>query len=57
MLYRSSFRIAGYKSSLPETKHKPKTYSGSPYEQVLKERKTYMPSLYFHYYKEPLLIY
>jgi alanine-glyoxylate transaminase/(R)-3-amino-2-methylpropionate-pyruvate transaminase len=47
----------GKRSSLPETKHKPKAYSGPSFEEVLQHRKKFMPSLYFHYYKEPLLIY
>lgn len=42
-------------AKFPETNHTAKAYKGTPYDQVLKDRKTYMPNLYFHYYKEPLL--
>jgi alanine-glyoxylate transaminase/(R)-3-amino-2-methylpropionate-pyruvate transaminase len=41
---------------LPECSFQPQPYSGLPYEQILKDRSTYMPNFYFHYYKKPLLI-
>jgi acetylornithine/succinyldiaminopimelate/putrescine aminotransferase len=43
--------------TLPPIDHQPKPYTGASYEQIFGDRKKYMPSnLYFHYYKEPLLI-
>lgn len=44
------------KTPFPSVSHKPRPYTGPAYEQVVKDRKTYMPNFYFHYYKEPLLI-
>jgi alanine-glyoxylate transaminase / (R)-3-amino-2-methylpropionate-pyruvate transaminase len=41
---------------LPEISHKPTPYTGLPYDQIFKDRQTYMPNFYFHYYKKPLLI-
>ena len=40
----------------PSTSHKPSAYKGPAYDQVVKDRATYMPNFYFHYYKKPLLI-
>jgi len=44
------------KNNLPPVNHTPKPYTGASYESVLKDRKTYMPNFYFHYYKDPILI-
>lgn len=40
----------------PEVNHKPQPYSGPSYDQIVKDRGTFMPNFYFHYYKKPLLI-
>lgn len=40
----------------PEVNHKPQPYRGPAYDQIAKDRSTYMPNFYFHYYKKPLLI-
>lgn len=40
----------------PEVSHKPQPYRGPAYDQIAKDRSTYMPNFYFHYYKKPLLI-
>lgn len=40
----------------PEVSHKPQPYRGPAYDQIVKDRSTYMPNFYFHYYKKPLLI-
>ena len=43
-------------SSLPPINFKPSAYTGPSFEQVVNDRKKYMPNFYFHYYKTPLLI-
>ncbi len=40
----------------PQVSHKPQPYTGQAYEQIAKDRATYMPNFYFHYYKKPLYI-
>lgn len=45
-----------FSASLPAFQYQPATYSGTPYEKVLADRKQYMPHFNTHYYKEPLLI-
>ena len=42
--------------ALPKFDYTPPQYSGILYEQVVADRQHYCPALYFHYYKEPLLI-
>lgn len=53
------FAFSGLKTfnrQLPFVNHTPTPYTGSPFEQIIKDRTTYMPSFYFHYYKTPLLL-
>jgi hypothetical protein len=45
-----------FAAQLPAINHKPQVYSGPSYEQIVKDRKSYMPGFYFHYYKNPVLI-
>ena len=45
-----------FERKLPAFAHTPRAYNGPSYDQIVNERKTYMPNLYFHYYKKPLLI-
>lgn len=52
--YLSLSRFASLK--MPECGHRPLPYSGLPYEQIARDRATFMPNFYFHYYKKPLLI-
>ena len=44
------------KNHLPPVNHTPTPYKGPSYETVVKDRKTYMPNFYFHYYKDPLFV-
>jgi alanine-glyoxylate transaminase / (R)-3-amino-2-methylpropionate-pyruvate transaminase len=50
------FGASGIKTPFPSTTHKPQPYTGPAYDQIVKDRKKWMPNFYFHYYKEPLLI-
>ena len=50
------YGFSQFKGVLPATSHKPGPYTGPAYEQIVKDRATYMPGFYFYYYKEPLLI-
>ena len=42
--------------AFPAYDYKPAPYSGIPYEQVVSDRKSYVPQFNLHYYKEPLLM-
>lgn len=42
--------------AMPAFDYKPAPYTGAPYEQVVADRKTYVPQFNLHYYKEPLLM-
>jgi hypothetical protein len=44
------------KTPFPTVNHHPAPYTGLAYEQIVKDRTTFMPNFYFHYYKKPLLI-
>lgn len=44
------------KLTMPAVNHKPTPYNGPSYEQVIHDRKAWMPNFYFHYYEKPLLI-
>lgn len=50
--HKSVFHFA----TLPACSYTPPAYTGRSYEDVVHDRKTYMPSFYFHYYAKPLLI-
>ena len=52
LAHRTVFRF----SSLPHCDFTPPPYNGIPFEQVLADRKKYMPNFYFHYYKDPLFV-
>lgn len=51
ILSKASFSVA-----LPDCRHQPAPYNGTPYEKVWQDRKNHMPTFNGHYYKEPLLI-
>lgn len=54
---RSTFStLKTFNKDLPFLNHTPAAYSGPPFEQIVKDRTSYMPNFYFHYYKNPLLI-
>lgn len=42
--------------AMPAFDYKPAPYSGLPFEQVVADRKAYVPHFNTHYYKEPLLM-
>ena len=42
--------------TFPHVNHQPTPYNGPSYDQVFKDRKTWMPNFYFNYYEKPLLI-
>ena len=48
--------FSNIKTPFPSVNHTPQPYNGPSYDAIIKDRKTYMPSFYFHYYKEPLLV-
>lgn len=50
-IFSQSFSVA-----LPAFDHKPASYSGIPFDQVVNDRKSYVPHFNFHYYKDPLLM-
>lgn len=52
----SRFAFSTLKVPFPNVNHKPAPYTGPSFEQVVKDRKDYYPSFYFHYYQKPLLI-
>ena len=45
-----------FKGQIPLTSHTPLPYAGPPFDQVVKDRATYLPSFFFHYYKKPVLL-
>jgi|JI7StandDraft_1071085.scaffolds.fasta_scaffold81285_2 alanine-glyoxylate transaminase/(R)-3-amino-2-methylpropionate-pyruvate transaminase len=45
-----------FSSALPAFDYKPQPYQGIPFEQVVQDRKDYVPKFNFHYYNEPLLM-
>ena len=45
-----------FSASLPAFDHKPSPYKGIPFEQVVADRKQYVPHYNFHYYQDPLLM-
>ena len=61
-MIRKSFPRLQYSSSqnikvpFPSVNYTPATYSGIPFDQVIKDRSQYLPKFFFHYYKKPLLI-
>jgi 4-aminobutyrate aminotransferase-like enzyme len=50
------FSTKSIKTPFPTVNHQPRPYNGPSYDQVIKDRGTYMPNFYYHYYKKPLLI-
>lgn len=56
MLRTVTPRFAASKLNFPNVNHQPRPYNGPAYEQIVKDRKTWMPNFYFHYYQKPLLI-
>lgn len=45
-----------FSMSLPVFDYKPQPYNGIPFEQVVQDRKDYVPRFNFHYYNQPLLM-
>ena len=39
-----------FSSALPAFDYKPQPYKGIPFEQVVQDRKDYVPKFNFHYY-------
>lgn len=54
-MIRRAFSYA-FSATLPAYDYKPQPYNGIPYEQVVQDRKDYVPKFNFHYYATPLLI-
>lgn len=48
--------LYSFSVALPKFDYTPPPYTGIPFEQVVADRQQYCPALYFHYYKDPLLI-
>lgn len=46
----------GFAVSMPACDYKPAPYNGIPFEKVVADRKSYVPTFNFHYYQEPLLM-
>ncbi len=45
-----------FSAALPAFDYKPEPYKGIPYEQVVQDRKDYVPKFNFHLYTQPLLM-